>query len=206
MEALTYTAKLRLPPDTNVQEVVEKTIEQIEMAERKNILVSQLSGGQRKRVSIGLELLADPKLFFLDEPTSGLDPGLDKKMMQLLKKLANQGRTIILVTHATANIRICDRIVFLGRSGRLCYFGSPKEAMNFFSINTGDFADIYNELETSDENINEWVTVKANVKEDFKKFHDLELNELSGVAIMVDTDNSKLSAVSYYQNIFFSSK
>ena len=143
LEALTYTAKLRLPPDTNVQEVVEKTIEQIEMAERKNILVSQLSGGQRKRVSIGLELLADPKLFFLDEPTSGLDPGLDKKMMQLLKKLANQGRTIILVTHATANIRICDRIVFLGRSGRLCYFGSPKEAMNFFSINTGDFADIY---------------------------------------------------------------
>ena len=55
-------------------------------------------------------------------------------------------------------------------------------------------------------NINEWVTVKANVKEDFKKFHDLELNELSGVAIMVDTDNSKLSAVSYYQNIFFSSQ
>ncbi|MDT9341055.1 ATP-binding cassette domain-containing protein [Trichodesmium erythraeum 21-75] len=156
-EVLTYAAKLRLPPDINVKEVVEKTIEQIEMGERKNVLVSQLSGGQRKRVSIGVELLADPRLFFLDEPTSGLDPGLDKKMMQLLRKLANQGRTIILVTHATANIRICDRIVFLGRSGRLCYFGSPREAMTFFSINTGDFADIYNELETSDETINEWV-------------------------------------------------
>ncbi|NEQ40900.1 MAG: ATP-binding cassette domain-containing protein [Okeania sp. SIO3I5] len=156
-EVLTYAAKLRLPPDINLKEVVEKTLEQIEMKERRNVFVSQLSGGQRKRVSIGVELLADPKLFFLDEPTSGLDPGLDKKMMQLLRKLANQGRTIILVTHATANIRICDRVVFLGRGGRLCYFGSSREALNFFSVNTGDFADIYNELETSDENINEWV-------------------------------------------------
>lgn len=157
LEVLNYAAKLRLPPDINIKEVVEKTLEQIEMTERKNVLVSQLSGGQRKRVSIGVELLADPKLFFLDEPTSGLDPGLDKKMMQLLRKLANQGRTIILVTHATANIRICDRVVFLGRGGRLCYCGSSREALNFFSVNTGDFADIYNELETSDENINEWV-------------------------------------------------
>jgi len=156
-EVLTYAAKLRLPPDINLKEVVEKTLEQIEMKERRNVFVSQLSGGQRKRVSIGVELLADPKLFFLDEPTSGLDPGLDKKMMQLLRKLANQGRTIILVTHATANIRICDRVVFLGRGGRLCYFGSSREALTFFSVNTGDFADIYNELETSDENINEWV-------------------------------------------------
>ena len=55
-------------------------------------------------------------------------------------------------------------------------------------------------------NLNEWVTVKANVKEDFKKFHDLEVKELSGIAIMADTDNSKLTAVSYYQNIFFSSE
>ncbi|NEP05842.1 MAG: ABC transporter permease, partial [Okeania sp. SIO4D6] len=157
LEVLNYAAKLRLPPDINIKEVVEKTLEQIEMKERKNALVSRLSGGQRKRVSIGVELLADPKLFFLDEPTSGLDPGLDKKMMQLLRKLANQGRTIILVTHATANIRICDRVVFLGRGGRLCYFGSSREAMTFFSVNTGDFADIYNELETNDENINEWV-------------------------------------------------
>ena len=81
-----------------------------------------------------------------------------------------------------------------------------KEAMNFFSINTGDFADIYNELETSDENINEWVTVKANVKEDFKKFHDLDVNELDGLAIMSDTDNSKMTAIAYYQNIYFSSQ
>jgi energy-coupling factor transporter ATP-binding protein EcfA2 len=120
------------------------------------VLVSRLSGGQRKRVSIGVELLADPRLFFLDEPTSGLDPGLDKKMMQLLRKLASQGRTIILVTHATANIKLCDRIVFMGRGGKLCYFGVPEQASQFFSITSGDFADIYNELEQDEATVQRW--------------------------------------------------
>ena len=69
-EVLSYAAKLRLPPDTDVQQVVAKTLEDIEMTHRRKALVKQLSGGQRKRVSIGVELLADPKLFFLDEPTS----------------------------------------------------------------------------------------------------------------------------------------
>ncbi|MEG4912295.1 FHA domain-containing protein [Microcoleus sp. B7-D4] len=155
-EVLSYAAKLRLPPDTEVKQVVAKTLEDIEMTHRRKALVKQLSGGQRKRVSIGVELLADPKLFFLDEPTSGLDPGLDKKMMQLLRKLANQGRTVILVTHATANITMCDRIVFMGRGGRLCYFGPPREALDFFDVKTGDFADIYNELETGETNVQSW--------------------------------------------------
>lgn len=155
-EVLSYAAKLRLPPDTDVQQVVAKTLEDIEMTHRRTAFVKQLSGGQRKRVSIGVELLADPKLFFLDEPTSGLDPGLDKKMMQLLRKLASQGRTVILVTHATANITMCDRIVFLGRGGRLCYFGPPAEALDFFDVKTGDFADIYNELEIGETNVQSW--------------------------------------------------
>ncbi|MBD2205816.1 ATP-binding cassette domain-containing protein [Calothrix sp. FACHB-1219] len=145
-EVLTYAAKLRLPPDIQLQPLVEQALEAIKMTHRRHALVSDLSGGQRKRVSIGVELLADPKLFFLDEPTSGLDPGLDKQMMQLLKDLAHQGgRTIILVTHATANITECDRIVFLGLGGRLCYFGTPQEALKFFGVS--DFADIYIKLE-----------------------------------------------------------
>ncbi len=147
-DVLIYAAKLRLPPDININDVVNRTLDQIEMGDRRDTFVRNLSGGQLKRVSIGVELLADPKLFFLDEPTSGLDPGLDKKMMQLLRKLANQGRTIILVTHATSNITQCDRIVFLGRGGNLCYFGPPDEAMNFFDIQSGDFADIYIKLES----------------------------------------------------------
>ncbi len=155
-EVLIYAAKLRLPADTDIDEVVSKTLEQIEMSERRDVLVSKLSGGQRKRVSIGVELLADPKLFFLDEPTSGLDPGLDKKMMQLLRKLADQGRTVILVTHATANITLCDRIVFVGRGGRLCYFGPPIRALEFFGVTSGDFADIYNELERGEMVVRYW--------------------------------------------------
>ncbi|AFZ04454.1 ATP-binding cassette domain-containing protein [Calothrix sp. PCC 6303] len=148
-EVLTYAAKLRLPPDTDINSVVEKTLQDVEMSHRRSALISELSGGQRKRVSIGVELLADPKLFFLDEPTSGLDPGLDKKMMQLLRKLSNQGRTVILVTHATANIKLCDRVVFLGLGGRLCYFGSPDDCLAYFSVKE-DFADIYNLLDKPD--------------------------------------------------------
>jgi ABC-type multidrug transport system ATPase subunit/ABC-type multidrug transport system permease subunit len=174
-EVLTYAAKLRLPPDTNVKEVVQKTLDQIKMSDRPDVLVSKLSGGQRKRVSIGVELLADPKLFFLDEPTSGLDPGLDKNMMQLLRSLADQGRTIILVTHATANITLCDRIVFLGRGGQLCYFGPPKEAFQFFNITTDDFADIYNQLETDEAKVKQW----ANKFTQSPYYHRYVTNHLS---------------------------
>ena len=88
-EVLYYAAKLRLPPDINLVQESEKVLNQIDLKERENTLVKNLSGGQLKRVSMGVELLADPKLFFLDEPTSGLDPGLDKKMMELLKDLSN---------------------------------------------------------------------------------------------------------------------
>jgi ABC-type multidrug transport system ATPase subunit len=149
-QVLTYAAKLRLPPDINIKEVVEKSLESIQMTTRRHAHIKALSGGQRKRVSIGVELLADPKLFFLDEPTSGLDPGLDKEMMELLKQLAHEGgRTIVLVTHATANITACDRIVFLGAGGKLCYFGTPQEALTFFQVT--DFADIYIQLKDNDE-------------------------------------------------------
>ncbi|MEM6755261.1 MAG: ATP-binding cassette domain-containing protein, partial [Cyanobacteria bacterium P01_C01_bin.38] len=96
-EVLAYACKLRLPPDIDVKAVVERTLDQIKLTHVRTNFISNLSGGQRKRVSIGVELLADPKLFFLDEPTSGLDPGLDKEMMRLLRELADQGRTVILV-------------------------------------------------------------------------------------------------------------
>jgi hypothetical protein len=91
-------------------------------------------------VSIGAELIAEPSVFFLDEATSGLDPGLEKKLMYTLRRMADAGRTIVLVTHATANIRQCDHVAFMG-DGRLVFFGPPSAALDFFSVN--DFADIY---------------------------------------------------------------
>ncbi len=147
-EVLHYAAQLRLPKDVNTAEIIQQVMTQVELTERQDTLVRSLSGGQLKRVSIGVELLSDPKLFFLDEPTSGLDPGLDKKIMQLLRKLADQGRTIILVTHATTNVTLCDRLVFMGLGGNLCYFGPPGEASAFFEMENQDFADIYIKLET----------------------------------------------------------
>jgi ABC-type multidrug transport system ATPase subunit/ABC-type multidrug transport system permease subunit len=145
-EVLLYAAKLRLPPDINLPEIVKKTIDDIGMSHKRTSPVRELSGGQRKRVSIGVELIADPKLFFLDEPTSGLDPGRDLMMMELMRKLANEGRTVVLVTHATANISLCDRVVFLGRGGNQCYFGPPAQAFDFFG-EKDNFAKIYIKLE-----------------------------------------------------------
>ena len=119
------------------------------IAHRSNLLVSKLSGGERKRVSIALELLANPNIFFLDEPTSGLDPGLDHKMMHLLRDLANKGRTIILVTHTIMNIDVCDYVCFLARGGRLAFYGRPQEAKDYFGTN--NFAEIYTMLEPTEE-------------------------------------------------------
>ncbi len=153
--ALYYAAKLRLPGDfTNeqIEQRIKEVLEDVEMTSRRKLLVKKLSGGQRKRVSIALELLSNPGIFFLDEPTSGLDPGLDRKMMYLLRKLADKGHTIVLVTHATNNINTCDYICFLAQGGRLAYFGPPDEAKAFFAKN--DFAEIYTGLEPTDQNPN----------------------------------------------------
>ena len=159
-EVLTYAAKLRLPPDSDLPAVINQALDDIKIAHRRTALIKDLSGGQRKRVSIGVELLANPKLFFLDEPTSGLDPGLDKQMMELLRDLAHKGnRTIAIVTHATANITDCDRILFLGTGGKLCYFGTPTDALVFFGVD--NFANIYIKLQ-QDSAVDEYVRLYLN--------------------------------------------
>jgi len=150
--ALRYSARLRLPPDTSSQEIeqrIDRVLKEVEMLGQKEQVVNSLSGGQRKRVSIAAELLAEPNLFFLDEPTSGLDPGLEKKMMHTLRRLADGGRTIVLVTHATGNIVQCDHVCFLTQ-GRMVYYGPPEEALDYFGVTSGDFADIYDQLDDPD--------------------------------------------------------
>lgn len=146
-QALTYAARLRLPHDTRpeeIQERVNRAMDLMELTPRKDIEIHRLSGGQRKRVSIGVELLTEPTLFFLDEPTSGLDPGLETRMMQLMRKVADTGKTVILVTHATQNVTLCDKVVFMSPGGYLAFFGPPREALEFFGVET--FADIYVKL------------------------------------------------------------
>src|SRR5579875_2932486 len=178
--ALYYTAKMRLPDDfteEQIQQRITEVLEDVEMKHRRNLLVSKLSGGQRKRVSIALELLANPSVFFLDEPTSGLDPGLDRKMMFLLRKLADKGHTIVLVTHATNNINTCDYVCFLSQGGHLAYYGPPEEAKTYFGKT--DFAEIYSALEPTDDDQD--IPAKAEAKfrnsPDFQKYVDLPLRQ-----------------------------
>ncbi|MBU0511217.1 MAG: ATP-binding cassette domain-containing protein, partial [Chloroflexi bacterium] len=134
-QALDYAARLRMPRDTTKAERHQRIMEvlqDLDLVHRKDVQISGLSGGQQKRVSIGVELLTKPGLFFLDEPTSGLDPGTETSFMHLMRRLADQGRTIILVTHATKNVMLADKVVFLSRGGHLSWFGPPDEALKFF--------------------------------------------------------------------------
>jgi ABC-type multidrug transport system ATPase subunit/predicted component of type VI protein secretion system len=134
-EALDYTAQMRMPPDTTKEERharVREVLEDLDLAHRADVQISGLSGGQQKRVSIGVELLTKPGLFFLDEPTSGLDPGTETALMQLMRRLADQGRTIVLITHATKNVMLADKVLFLARGGYLTWFGPPDEALEYF--------------------------------------------------------------------------
>ena len=135
-QALDYAAQLRMPSDTSKKERHQRVLEvlqDLDLVHRKDVQISGLSGGQQKRVSIGVELLTKPGLFFLDEPSSGLDPGTETALMQLMRRLADQGRTIVLITHATKNVMLADKVVFLARGGYLAWFGPPEEALEYFN-------------------------------------------------------------------------
>ncbi|MEQ8198875.1 MAG: ATP-binding cassette domain-containing protein [Clostridiaceae bacterium] len=151
-EMLTYAAKLRMPDSSSHKEIsvrIREVLEEVELSGREDVDISKLSGGQKKRIGMAVELLADPKIFFLDEPTSGLDPGMERNMMKLLRKLADKGKTIILITHATANLNLCDKTVILGSGGKLCYFGPSEDALNFFGVK--EYADIYDAINKDSE-------------------------------------------------------
>lgn len=142
-QALDYAAQLRMPADMTDDERhnrVMEVLEDLDLTHRKDVQISGLSGGQQKRVSIGVELLTKPGLFFLDEPTSGLDPGTETALMQLMRRLADQGRTIVLITHATKNVMLGDKVIFLARGGYLAWFGPPEEALEYFDQYRSDRA------------------------------------------------------------------
>lgn len=145
--SLCYTATMRIRNDitkAEIEEIVRKVIGEVKLEGKEHLKISTLSGGQKKRVSIAMELLSNPKIIFLDEPTSGLSPDLDLEIMSLLKDLSKQGRTIVIITHAMENINQCDKIAFLGRGGKLCFYDSPKNIRTYFG--TKDFSKIFNML------------------------------------------------------------
>ncbi|KQX49906.1 MULTISPECIES: FHA domain-containing protein [unclassified Streptomyces] len=135
--ALGYAAELRFPEDTERPERqarVDEVIRELGLVERAEQPIHSLSGGQRKRVSVALELLTKPSLLFLDEPTSGLDPGMDRSVMHMLRGLADDGRTVVVVTHSVLSLDVCDRLLVLAPGGRIAYYGPPADSLGFFGF------------------------------------------------------------------------
>ncbi|WP_040878855.1 ATP-binding cassette domain-containing protein [Embleya scabrispora] len=139
--SLRYAAALREPVDEGVDAAVARTLAALGLTACADRRVGALSGGERKRASIAVELLTRPRVLFLDEPTSGLDPAAAAELMLVLRKLARAGTTVVLTTHAPADLVRCDRVVFLAPDGRLAYVGDPRAMRAHFGVETE--ADVY---------------------------------------------------------------
>src|SRR5213079_805906 len=127
---------LRLPRDTATSEFqsrIEEVIREMELGPHRDTLIASLSGGQIKRVSLGAELLAQPCLLYIDEATSGLDAGTEARMMKLFRRLADEGRSIVCITHNVDNVDQCHLALVLAR-GKLVYYGPPHEAPRYFQV------------------------------------------------------------------------
>jgi ABC-type multidrug transport system ATPase subunit len=147
-QALFYAARLRLPADASDDELnrlVDETLTTLDLADRADVPIGQLSGGQRKRANVGVELLSKPGILFLDEPTAGLDPSTESRLMRKFKQLASQGRTVVCTTHVMENVDLFDKVAILAPGGRLAYFGPPDKAKAYFGIEK--FTLLYERLE-----------------------------------------------------------
>ncbi|MCM6776146.1 ATP-binding cassette domain-containing protein [Nocardia sp. CDC159] len=143
-QALGFAAELRLPPDSTKadrQRVIDGVLKELSLTEHADTRVDRLSGGQRKRASVALELLTGPALLLLDEPTSGLDPALDRQVMTMLRELADAGRTVIVVTHSVACLDMCDQVLLLAPGGKTAFCGHPAAVGHF--LGTSDWAEIF---------------------------------------------------------------
>ncbi len=148
-QALEYGAQLRFPADVSKPERdarIDEVLRELGLVAQQNNKGSQLSGGQKKRTSTALELLTKPSLLFLDEPTSGLDPDLDHEVMQLLRGLANDGRTVVCVTHSTLNLHLCDLVLVLAEGGHLAYLGPPQGALDYFGAQS--YSEMFSHLKS----------------------------------------------------------
>jgi len=143
-QALEYAAELRLPADTDRATRCNEVMAELGLTERADLRIEKLSGGQRKRVSVAIELITSPTLLVLDEPTSGLDPALDRQVMELLVRLAKGGRIVIVVTHSLAYLHLVDQVLLLAPGGLPTYCGAPDNIQTAFG--TSDWADVFDDV------------------------------------------------------------
>jgi ABC-type multidrug transport system ATPase subunit/ABC-type multidrug transport system permease subunit len=173
-EALRYAAQLRLPPDTTADEVdeaVERVLGELDLVPHADKLVRTVSGGQRKRVGVAVELLSRPGILFLDEPATGLDPGLEKRLMELLHELTRDSRPIVTITHSTKHLLLCDKLAVMARGGVLVYYGAPAHALEHFGVT--DFDDIYTMLDRHPPE--HWLSGRSGATTDLRRTRVAEL-------------------------------
>jgi ABC transport system ATP-binding/permease protein len=154
-QALGYAAELRLPPDTSKADrakVVTQVLEELDLTKHADTRVDKLSGGQRKRASVALELLTGPSLLILDEPTSGLDPALDHQVMTMLRQLADAGRVVIVVTHMLSYLDTCDQLLLVAPGGKTAYCGPPDQIGE--AMGTSNWAKIFTKVGADPEEAN----------------------------------------------------
>jgi ABC-type multidrug transport system ATPase subunit len=153
-QALSYAAELRLPPDTSTddrRQVVERVLNELELTAHKKTRVDKLSGGQRKRASVAMELLTGPSLLILDEPTSGLDPALDRQVMTMLRRLADAGRVVVVVTHSLTYVSMCDQLLLLAPGGKTAFADPPSQIGA--AMGSTDWADIFARVSTDPDGV-----------------------------------------------------
>ena len=126
-EALRYAAYLRLDGSADIGSRVETVVDELGLAAQADTLIRSLSGGERRRAACGLELVGDPPVLLLDEPTSGLDEVLERRLMQLFRRLAGQDRAVLVATHATTSLDLCDEVIVL-QDGQTAYRGGSSGA------------------------------------------------------------------------------
>src|SRR5262249_54092109 len=123
-----------------------EVMKDLHISHRAKHRIDQLSGGERKRTSVAVELLTKPSLLALDEPTSGLDPHLDREIMQMLARAAREGRTVIVVTHTPLHLDLCDHVLVMAKGGRIAYFGPPDELLHFFGASS--YTEVFRKVAT----------------------------------------------------------
>lgn len=154
-QTLMDAAKMRLPANTSRSEYhnrVEQTMRMLGLKKEERTLVGKLSGGQRKRLSIAVEYIGNPSLFFLDEPDSGLDSSNSLELMKNLRAIADQGKIVLVISHSPNRVeRLFDDVIALAKHtsdncGHLAFYGNTQDAYTFFGVKTGDLEGIVQKI------------------------------------------------------------